>query len=165
MTRCARTATAFAFATFAVAAASNAQTVLPLTVSSGSFNDGETIPKKYTIYRRSDPMSPPIEWAGAPASTRQMAIVAEDLDAVPGRTLVQWVIYNITPTRSGLPERVPRGAFNSGPLYGVTQGITDFDMPPREGRISHTVRTAADSCLVKRAVTLPPRRREGDDHG
>ena len=78
-----------------------------LDLSSPAFSDGEMIPEVYTC--DGEDISPPLEWSGVPADTDSLALVMEDPDA-PGRTWVHWVIYNIPPSSSVLPEGVPTGA-------------------------------------------------------
>ena len=65
-------------------------------------------------------ISPPLEWAEGPGSTKSYALIMDDPDA-PGGTFVHWVAWNIPRTR--LPEAVP----NSETLPdGTRQGVNSF---------------------------------------
>ena len=75
-------------------------------VSSAFLTDG-AIPQRYTC---SGPnVSPELKWTGVPASARSLALIMLDPDAPMG-TFVHWVIYNLSPTTSALPEQVSPSA-------------------------------------------------------
>jgi hypothetical protein len=79
-------------------------------LTSPAFAPGGTIPLKYT--GDGENVSPPLEWANAPAGTAGFALVCRDPDAreVAGVTWIHWVVFNIPPEASGLPEALPRDA-------------------------------------------------------
>ena len=87
---------------------------------SSVFNEGETIPVKYTCDGKD--VSPPLSWSGAPEGTKSFALICDDPDA-PMSTWVHWVIYNIPDSVTSLPEGVPT---NKSVMGDVMQGITDF---------------------------------------
>ena len=91
-----------------------------LKVSSPAFGPGEMIPARYTC--DGEDVSPPLQWEGAPKGTRSFALVVDDPDAPVG-TFIHWVLYNIPPDRSELPEGVPRQL--EVPGIGL-QGTNDF---------------------------------------
>ena len=72
-----------------------------LTVTSAAFGAGAGIPKKYTCDGAS--VSPPLQWRGAPASTRSYALIVEDPDA-PSGTFIHWVDYDIPASQTQLAE-------------------------------------------------------------
>ena len=89
-------------------------------LTSTAFEEGKRIPTRYTC--DGEDLSPPLSWKGIPEGTRSLTLVVEDPDA-PRGTFVHWVIYNIPPGLSGLPEGVPRqGKLENGAL----QGVNDF---------------------------------------
>lgn len=89
-------------------------------ISSPSFDEGQTIPTRYTCDGENH--SPALAWRDLPAATRSLALIAEDPDA-PGRTFTHWVLYNLPPTLSSLPEGLAKTVVLSG--IG-TQGENDF---------------------------------------
>jgi len=72
-----------------------------LSIRSTAFADGQPIPKRYT--RDGDDVSPPLAWCGAPAKTKELALIVDDRDA-PDRPWVHWVIYKIPAGTTALPE-------------------------------------------------------------
>ena len=83
-----------------------------LRLSSSAFANGSPIPAKYG-YNFSDDgktdISPPLEWSGVPPKTESLVLIVEDPDAPdPEHPLptpwVHWVLYNISPSQSGLAE-------------------------------------------------------------
>jgi len=67
-------------------------------------------------------ISPRVSWSGIPSEARSLALIVEDPDA-PGGLFVHWVIYNISPSLSGLPEGIPK----EGEVKGIgLQGVNSF---------------------------------------
>lgn len=105
------------------------------TLTSSAFPDGSAIPKRYTC--EGEDVSPPLAWAGLPAGNRSLALIVDDPDApdpkAPKRTWVHWVVYDIPPTASSLPEG---GALPAGARPGLNDwGRTGYGGPcPPVGR-------------------------------
>jgi Raf kinase inhibitor-like YbhB/YbcL family protein len=97
---------------------------MALSLTSPAFQDGGTVPVKYTCDGAD--VSPPLEWSGAPAGTQMFALIADDPDA-PAGTWVHWVLYNLPATTSQLPENVAK--VESLDLGGARQGRNDFRHP------------------------------------
>lgn len=94
--------------------------VARLTLTSTAFKEGEMIPRRYSCDGAD--ISPPLKWNPVPPQTKSFALIADDPDAPVG-TWVHWVIFNIPPNLTELPEKVP--ASNS--LSDSTlQGKNDF---------------------------------------
>jgi len=91
-----------------------------MQISSPSFAYGEMIPTVHTC--DNNDLSPQLEWQGFPAETRSLVLIVEDPDA-PAGTWVHWVLYDIPPSVTNLPEGI--GAEESIPGFG-TQGSNDF---------------------------------------
>lgn len=91
-----------------------------ISFTSTVFTNGGTIPVKHTC--DGEDLSPALEWGELPAGTKSLAVIAEDPDAPVG-LFVHWVIYNIPPALTGLPEGVAKIAQVSG--TGM-QGINGF---------------------------------------
>jgi Raf kinase inhibitor-like YbhB/YbcL family protein len=93
-----------------------------LAVGSPAFAAGAAIPRRHAC--DGEDLSPAISWSGAPASTREFAIVCEDPDA-PGGTFVHWVIWGIPATVSSLPEGIAAGDHVVG-VASALQGTNGF---------------------------------------
>jgi Raf kinase inhibitor-like YbhB/YbcL family protein len=123
------------FATLLVTSLMAQSAPAPLTVTSPAFKDGEPIPQEYTGLGKN--VSPPINWTGAPASTREFALILDDPDAnFAGRgPFVHWVIYKIPGTARGLPEGVPMAATVTVPgIAGAINGLSGFNAFQRPGQ-------------------------------
>lgn len=96
------------------------EVAMKIELTSPAFSEGGTIPRKYTC--DGDDLSPPLVWRNVPQGTESIALICDDPDAPMG-TWVHWVMYDIPPTASGLPEGVP--AVETLP-DGSKQGINDF---------------------------------------
>ncbi|HUL42532.1 MAG TPA: YbhB/YbcL family Raf kinase inhibitor-like protein [Burkholderiales bacterium] len=94
---------------------------MTMTLTSASFPNNGAIPRRYTC--DGEDISPPLMWTGLPAGTKSLALVVDDPDApdpaAPKLTWVHWVLYNIPPTTTGLPEAVSKKNLPSGTLQGL----------------------------------------------
>jgi Raf kinase inhibitor-like YbhB/YbcL family protein len=120
-------------------ATAEGQERIPFTLTSAAFADGSRIPDRYTCTGKN--ISPPLAWSGVPKSAKSLAMVMDDPDAA-GKPWVHWVIYDIDPKTTGLPE----GVTISG--IGALSGTTSFSSlgyggpcPPIGGGIHHYVFT------------------------
>lgn len=75
-----------------------------LEVASSAFKDQDTIPERYTDYGES--VSPPLSWSGAPQGTRSFVLLMEDPLAAAPLPFVHWMVANLPPTLTMLPEGV-----------------------------------------------------------
>jgi len=89
-------------------------------ITSTAFKDGEMIPQKFTCDGQN--ISPPLKWESAPVQAKSFALIVDDPDA-PAGIWVHWVIFNIPPATSELPENVPT---KESLPDGVLQGKNDF---------------------------------------
>jgi Raf kinase inhibitor-like YbhB/YbcL family protein len=105
----------------------------PITVTSPTLKEGETIPRQYTPDGRND--SPPLTWNGVPAAAKELAVVCEDPDAGNPPPFVHWVIYKIPATATGLPEGIPIDPAAAMPseIAGAIQGVSGFRRPIYRG--------------------------------
>lgn len=97
---------------------------MSLTIESPLFSSNGEIPKRYTCDGKD--ISPALQWSGLPEGTKSVALIVDDPDApdpaAPKMTWVHWVLYNIPPDASGLPEGV-----RSQDLPGGTkEGLNDW---------------------------------------
>jgi Raf kinase inhibitor-like YbhB/YbcL family protein len=97
---------------------------MKLTLSSTAFGHGKEIPTQYTCEGKD--LSPPLAWTGLPERTRSIALIVDDPDApdpdAPKMTWVHWVLYNIPPAESHLPE----GATTRDLPAGTGEGLNDW---------------------------------------
>jgi len=114
------------------------ETLMALALTSTAFEPGGAIPAAYTCQGKN--VSVPLAWSGLPAGTRSLALIVDDPDApdpaAPKMTWVHWVLYNIPPTATGLPEAVEPKALPAGTLEGRNDwGRTGYGGPcPPVGR-------------------------------
>jgi phosphatidylethanolamine-binding protein (PEBP) family uncharacterized protein len=47
---------------------------------------------------------PPLAWSDLPAGTEELALLFENITPQTKEPFVQWLVYEIPPDRSGLPE-------------------------------------------------------------
>lgn len=87
--------------------------IAKLTVKSSAFAEGDVIPKEYT--GEGADHSPPLTWSGAPAGTKEFALIVHDPDAPVG-TWYHWVLYNLPVEITSLPAGVPREAVLQQPV-------------------------------------------------
>jgi len=109
--------------------------IAEIRVQSDSFDDGETMPVRHTVFGEN--LSPPISWSNVPAGTRSFVLIMHDRDMpIPGG-FVHWVVYNIPGSAVGLPEGLPSepvlGAGIPEDLAGMTNGVSDMRTPGYSG--------------------------------
>jgi len=95
----------------------------------GPFQEGALIDQRFT--GEGPDRSPPLQWSGTPPGTVSLAIVCDDPDAPSPRRpastpWVHWVIYNIPPSQTELPEGMPRDA-EPQEVPGARQGSNSWD--------------------------------------
>jgi Raf kinase inhibitor-like YbhB/YbcL family protein len=94
---------------------------MALSITSSAFSDQGEIPSRYTCDGKD--ISPPLSWSGAPSGTKSLVLIVDDPDApdpaAPRMTWVHWVLYNIPPTATGLPEAVRANDLPAGTLQGL----------------------------------------------
>ncbi|MEW6515441.1 MAG: YbhB/YbcL family Raf kinase inhibitor-like protein [candidate division FCPU426 bacterium] len=90
-----------------------------MKISSPAFQTGQPIPARYTC--DGEDLSPALSWSGVPAGAKSLAMICEDPDAPMG-TWVHWIVINILPAASGIPESgpLPAGAVEVKNSFGKT---------------------------------------------
>lgn len=96
---------------------------MAITVTSTAFKANGPIPKQYTGEGKD--VSPPLAWSGVPKAAKQLALICDDPDAPRAEPWVHWVIYQLPPDTTGLPEGVPQKEDLDDPK-GARQGLSDF---------------------------------------
>jgi Raf kinase inhibitor-like YbhB/YbcL family protein len=99
--------------------------IMAIALSSPVFSHQGPIPKLYTCQGKD--ISPALAWSGLPNGTKSVALIVDDPDApdpaAPQRVWVHWVLYNLPPAATGLPEAVGAKALPPG----TRQGKNDWD--------------------------------------
>lgn len=132
-----------------------------LRLDSPSIAAGATVPIAQVYDRlgcRGKNLSPELRWSGAPSGTRSFAVTVFDPDA-PGAGWWHWLVYDIPPSASDLPE----GAGSPGGKLppGSVQGHNDFGSagyggpcPPPGNKPHHYVFTVY--ALRTDSIEAPP---------
>jgi Raf kinase inhibitor-like YbhB/YbcL family protein len=88
-------------------------------LTSSAFTANAEIPSEHTC--QGADRSPALAWTGAPAATKSFALIVDDPDApdpaAPRMTWVHWVLYNLPPDTTALPEAI--GALPPGTREGL----------------------------------------------
>lgn len=89
---------------------------LPLTVSSPSFGNNQTIPARFTCNGRN--VSPALTLLGVPEKAKSLVLIVDDPDA-PFGTFTHWVLWNIPPGTTSIEEgKMPEGAVSGLNSFG-----------------------------------------------
>ena len=99
----------------------HAEENMTLTLKSSAFDNGGEIPSRYTC--EGEDVSPPLVWTGVPETARSLVLIIDDPDApdpkAPKMIWVHWVLYNIPPDVSGLPEGIVPAKLQPGMVEGL----------------------------------------------
>ncbi|RYJ14848.1 YbhB/YbcL family Raf kinase inhibitor-like protein [Halogeometricum borinquense] len=112
-----------------------------LTLSSSAFEDGETLPNRFTCEGKG--VSPPLSIAGVPDETESLALVVDDPDAPGSDPFVHWLLWNLAPDTATIPEDVPdKTTVLDGARQGTNGGgnVGYFPACPPKGHGTHTYR-------------------------
>lgn len=94
---------------------------MTLSLTSPSFSHQGIIPVRHTCDGKD--FSPELTWTGIPENTKSLVLIVDDPDApdpqAPKMTWVHWILYNIPPVASKLPEQVMTAGLPSGTLEGI----------------------------------------------
>src|SRR2546427_9536225 len=86
-----------------------------MKISSSAFQEGGTIPEKFS--KNGQNVSPELRIEGTPAEAKSLALIVDDPDAPVG-LFTHWLVWNIDPKTTQIAENsVPKGA---------VQGTNDF---------------------------------------
>jgi len=97
---------------------------MALKLTSTAFAHEGAIPKIHTC--QGQDVSPQLAWSGVAANAKSLVLIVDDPDApdpaAPKMTWVHWVLYNIPPSATSLPQGVLPKELPAGTL----QGNSDF---------------------------------------
>lgn len=111
---------------------------MAMELTSPAFENGAEIPARHSC--EGADTAPPLAWAGVPDGTRSLVLVVDDPDApdprAPKVTWVHWVLYDIPPDVTALPEAVTPAGLPAGVREGLNGwGSTGYRGPcPPIGR-------------------------------
>jgi Raf kinase inhibitor-like YbhB/YbcL family protein len=92
-----------------------------LTISSPAFANGAEIPSLHTCDGKD--VSPELRFGGVPQGAKSLALVVHDPDApdpaAPRMDWVHWVLYNLPPGTTSLPQGVRAEELPAGALQGL----------------------------------------------
>jgi len=91
-----------------------------MRISTRSFQAGAAIPQKYTC--SGEDISPELTWTDIPSGTKALVLIVDDPDA-PSGLWTHWLLYDLPPSTTTLPENFPRDRDLPG---GGHQGTNDF---------------------------------------
>jgi Raf kinase inhibitor-like YbhB/YbcL family protein len=99
-----------------------------IRLRSPAFADGASIPSVYTCDGKD--VAPPLSWSGVPETALSLAVIVDDPDA-PRGTWTHWVLYDLPPDVTELPEGLPPDPLlhfvpGGRPEDAARQGRNDF---------------------------------------
>jgi len=83
-----------------------------IALSSPAFEDGGSIPARYTA--DGEGLSPPLAWRGLPSGAATVALLVEDPDAPAPEPLVHLLAWDLPPALAELPEGELRSPGHAG---------------------------------------------------
>ncbi|VVB87628.1 Phosphatidylethanolamine-binding protein [uncultured archaeon] len=115
-----------------------AATTVKFSLKSTGFQEGGTIPSKYTCDGKD--VSPPLSWS-LPGGVTSFALIVDDPDA-PGGVFTHWVLFDLPPNITVLPEGVPKtGRLDEGGIQGKNDfGEIGYNGPCPPAGKPHTYR-------------------------
>jgi Raf kinase inhibitor-like YbhB/YbcL family protein len=113
-----------------------------MRVTSRSFADGAVIPPINTAAGESK--SPQLTWTNAPATTQSFVVHMHDMEGARNKTSedqLHWLVWNIPPATTTLPEGVPMGDMKDGSHQASASGNGTYRGPgaPATGPAHHYV--------------------------
>jgi len=129
---------------------------------SSSWEQGAEIPTRHTC--EGENISPPLSWSATPDNTRSLAFIVDDPDApdpqAPRMVFVHWVLYNIPPNVTQLPEAMPH--LPSGAIAGMNDfQNTRYGGPcPPIGRHRYFFKLYALDCMLPNAGAISKKQLE-----
>ena len=99
----------------------------PMTMTVAGFPDGGQIPVRFSQAAEGaapgEGTSPAITWTNVPAGTQSFFLNMHDMDVARNKTSddqAHWVVWNIPPTATGLPEGVAKGSQRPDGSYQIS---------------------------------------------
>lgn len=125
---------------------------MTLVLTSSAFHHNGDIPQRHTC--DGDDISPPLAWSGVPKEAKSLVLIVDDPDApdpkAPRMVWAHWLLYNLPPGNSGLPEGIKPAQLPTGTLGGINDWKrTGYGGPcPPIGRHRYFHKLHALDCLL-----------------
>jgi hypothetical protein len=98
-----------------------------MSISSAAFVSG-MLAQRYTCHGAKT--NPPLNWSGAPAGTKSLALIVDDSSA-PITPTIYWLVFDINPGATDIQE----GALPTGARQALNSaGTATYDAPCPRGR-------------------------------
>jgi Raf kinase inhibitor-like YbhB/YbcL family protein len=120
---------------------------------SSAIQDGKPIPRRFTC--EGENISPEFYWEDAPLETKSFVLILHDPDVPRADGFTHWILYDIPPNITRIPEGVPQAATvpNSGLQGKNDSGKLGYTGPcPPSGRHRYFARLYA----LRKPLGLPP---------
>lgn len=115
-----------------------------LTITSPAFSNDSHIPSKFTCDAGLQNPSPALEWKEAPAATRSFVLIMHDPDAPMAGGFTHWVLFDIPPTTTSLPEAFQAGSVGVSGNSGFRRQGYGGPCPPSGVHHYHFMLSALD---------------------
>ena len=116
-----------------------------MSVSSEAFSQN-ILPQRYTCHGAR--INPPLDWSGAPANTKSLALIVDDSSA-PITPFIYWLVFDIQPGTTDIQE----DALPTGARQALNSADTAAYGPPCPSGHSHWYRFTVYA--LNRTLTLP----------
>ncbi len=93
---------------------------MKIQIVTTAFTEGQPIPSRHAFDDQD--IAPDLQWSGVPSAAKSLALICDDPDAPMG-IWVHWVLYDLTPSMTGLPEGLPKSLTLDN---GGKQGMNDY---------------------------------------
>ncbi len=91
-----------------LSACSKDSVLVQLSVTSSAFQNGGTLPEKYTC--DGEDVNPPLTIRNVPVHAKSLAVILEDPDVKAGGVAIHWIMFNMSSDRLQIPENtIPIG--------------------------------------------------------
>ena len=120
---------------------------------SSAIHDGDSIPQRFTC--EGENISPEFHWEDAPKESKSFVLILHDPDAPRKDGFTHWLLYDIPPNVTRIPENLPKQASvaNSGVQGKNDSGKLGYTGPcPPSGRHRYFARLYA----LRKELNLPP---------
>jgi Raf kinase inhibitor-like YbhB/YbcL family protein len=109
---------------------------MTLSIANGSITNGSFIETRYTCSGMQK--SPDIRWNNIPNNTQSLAFILDDPDA-PAGTFTHWIVYNIPPEITNIPENAAISQNNSQITIGINTAKEKNYFPPCPPHIKYII--------------------------
>lgn len=89
-----------------------------IQVTSSVFQNMQPLADKYSAYF--DDVSPAISWSNVPKNAKSIVVMVEDPNASL-KPVTHWLVANLAPTVTSLPENMPKTEMANGAMQGANQ--------------------------------------------